>query len=191
MSERRSYDASRPLYVAWSLESPIFSTCILVQLVGNETHIVGSRDWKLAALHSCLADFDKTWRWPVRAHIVPPDPDQVYRSQFDTFGWYAEQAPDIKDNVTLTRQLFATTVIDTAPRPWTGGAENNLALVEALKSFSPRPDQASGGFIVTPQHTLERWYARAVELFAAWRYLAGDLKPARPFNYRNWDRAVI
>jgi hypothetical protein len=114
----------------------------------------------------------------------------VLCDQFAAAELVAEIAPDLKHHMTLTRQLFATTVIDTAPRPWTGGAENNIGLIEALKSYAPH-EQPGGGYSVTAPHTLERWYVRAVELYACWQSRNPICMWGPAPDYAVSDRAVI
>jgi hypothetical protein len=167
---------------------------IVTQVYGNETRVIGSRHWENKPLHGCFNDVLQLFPWRhYHTHVTSPDADLVYAPQFERFGWYCEAAPDIKDTITLARELFSTLKIDNTPRPWTAGNPNNDEFVNALNQHSPSEQKMTDGFNVTPHHNLARYYSRALELYAAWVH-AGNAKPSAlgpAPNYAIWDRAVI
>lgn len=186
MIDRRIHDASLPMYAAWSLESPIYTAAVFLQIAGNEIRVVYSRWWKLKPLHVCIEDVvallaEKAWR--VRTHITPPDRDDVFAEQFNDQGLAVEAAPSIHDSVILTRRLFATLRVD---------PDANEDLIEAINHYSPREEPR--GFVITDGHTLERYFVRALEIFAAWHHAGGgalgdEWGPAP--DYTQQDRARI
>lgn len=186
MLERRIHDASLPLFAAWSLESPIYTAVAFVQVAGNETRVIDSRYWKLKPLHVCLEDvalLELERGWKIRTHITPPDEDGVFEEQFSDQGMRSEKTEKMADTVILTRRLLATTKID---------PDANEDLIEAINHYAPR--ERPEGFVITPGHTLERYFVRTLEIFAAWRHdggleLADDWGPAP--DYTLADRARI
>lgn len=186
MTDRRVHDASLPLFAAWSTESPIYTTVVFLQVAGNELRAVGSRHWKLKPLHTCIDDVIELARaegWRIRTHVTPPDPDGVLEEQFSDQGLVPEAAPKLPDVVLLTRRLFATLKID---------QDANEDLLEAINSYAPREEPH--GFVVTPGHTLARFFVRALEVFASWRHAGGLDEFAAwgaPVDYSQADRAVV
>lgn len=193
MSARRAFDPSLPLYAAWSLESPVYTCMIAAQVDGNEHRIIGSRHWENKPLAACFSDVLATFPWRAyHTHIIPPDRGNVWQPEFAKFDWYAEQAPKMADTITPARTLLGVTTIDQAKRPWSGNEGNNADLLDALGQYAPRREESIAGFVTTPLHNLARFYARAVELYAAWVHV-GNTKAwqSRALNYSRWDRAVI
>lgn len=186
LAEHRIHDASLPLFAAWSIESPIYTAVVFLQIAGNEKRAIGSRYWTNKALHDCIEDVldmisDNDWR--VRTHITPPDADKVFESQFVDQGLRSEAAPKMHDTVILTRRLFATMKVD---------PDANEDLIDAINNYAPREEPH--GFVVTPGHTLERYFVRALEIFAAWHHNGGGV-PADEWgpapDYTLADRARI
>lgn len=192
-TNRRAYDPSLPLYAAWSLESPIYTCMICVQVEGNEHRVIGSRHWENRPLAYCFNDLLNVFPWRnYSTHVIPPERNYVWQSAFEKFEWYAEQAPEMSDTITPARELLAMTQIDQVKRPWSTDEGNNADLIEALNQYAPRKDPSHGGFVVTPLHNLARFYSRAIELYAAWVHI-GNTKGwrSRSLNYSKWDRSVI
>lgn len=186
MIERRVYDASLPLFACWSLESPIYTAVVFLQIAGNEVRAIGSRYWKLKPLHTCIEDVAEQLgrdKWRVRTHITPADPDGIYAEQFEDAGMVAEESPKVADIVTLARRLFSVIRIE---------PEGNDDLIDAINSYAPREEPH--GFVVTSGHTLARYFVRALEVFAAWRHDGGG-RPSddwsRPPDYSRTDRMRI
>jgi len=186
VNERRIYDASYPLYASWSLESPIFTAVVFLQIVGNEVRAISSKHWKLKPLHACISDVveltDKN-SWRIRAHITPPDKDHVYAQQFEDMYLEPSPAEKISDTEILTRRLFATMLVNDTPE--------NEALIESINNYSPREEPH--GFVINSGHNLDRFFVRALEIFAAWRH-AGGLESeewSRAPDYSRADRARI
>lgn len=178
-TEHRIVDASLPLYAAWSLQSPIFIAVVLIQQTGNEYRVVGSRHWKQRALHECIEGSLELTRG-ARLHITPHDRDGVYERQFTDSGLICEAAPELHDQELLLRRLMATLTVD----------PSNEDLIEAINQYAPRPNKS--GFTVTPGHTLERWFVKALEVFACWHHLYGGTTGWGPApDYTESDRAVI
>lgn len=191
MTPRRIYDPSLPLYAAWSLESPIYTCMLCVQVDGNEHRVIGSKHWENKPLAQCFSDVLTTFPWRAyHTHVIPPDKDMVWQPEFTKFEWYAEQAPKLSDSITPARTLLGITTIDQAKRPWSTDEGNNADLIDALGQYAPRRE--SSQFVTTPLHNLARFYSRAVELYACWVHV-GNTKGwrSRAVNYSKWDRAVI
>lgn len=174
------------MFAAWSLESPLFTAVVFLQVIGNETRVIESMKWKLKALHECIADVEQLAarrKWSIRDHVTPHDPDLIYEQQFTDRGIFSVYAaPKIGDSVTLTRRLFATLRI--AP-------EANEDLIDAINSYAPREDR--GNFVIADGHKPERFFVRALEIFAAWRHVGGGVPDewgAAP-DYTLSDRARI
>jgi hypothetical protein len=113
--------------------------------------------------------------------VTPADPDRILASQFEDLGLGCEAAPKLSDVVTLTRRVFATLRVEPS---------TNADLIEAINQYSPREEPR--GFVVNAGHTLERFFVRALEVFAAWQYAGGlddDWGPAP--NYALADKARI
>lgn len=185
MIAQRVYDASLPMFAAWSLESPLFTAVVFVQSVGNETRVIESMKWKLKALHECLADVEELLakrRYRIREHVTPPDPDLIYWQQFVDRGHACSAAPKLSDEIAVARRMFATLRIE---------ATLNEDLIDALNQYAPRED--GGNYIITDGHKPERFFVRALEIFAAWRHKGGGVPeqwgPAP--DYTLADRARI
>lgn len=186
MIGRRIHDASLPVFAAWSTESPIYTAVVFFQIFGNEVRVIGSDHWKLKPLHACIDEALELTRrksWWVRTHVTAPDKDRVLWAQFNDQGLASEAAQDLSDVVILTRRLFAVMRID---------PDENEELIDAIGNYAPREEPK--GFVVTPGHTLARFFVRALEIFAAWHH-AGGGRPADEWgpapDYTLADRARI
>ncbi len=191
---RRAYDPGLPIYASWSLESPVYTCMLALQVEGNETRIVGSKHWENAALSDCMHAMRELFPWrSFDTHVIPQDNQLMWQPIMERFGWYVEQAPQLRDSLTITRELMTTLKIDNVAREWTEDQLNNQDFIDAIGQYAPRAMPQYQGFNVTVQHNLPTFFTRALEVFAAWRHI-GNARPGsrnrRP-DYRLHDRAVV
>lgn len=188
------YDASLPVFAAWSLEWADQYTVAFFQERGNESRLVGSRSYQFAALSEVVqrVRHEFPWRYIAR-HIVPQSTSAEDLEVFENHGQVVELAPDLDKYHSVTRERMSTLFIDNAPRAWTQEADNNERLVDALNGY--RFTEAKGGqsFTNTAVNSWEKHYARTVEVYSGFRYSepaeAGGWYP-RP-DYSAQDRAAI
>lgn len=188
------YDASLPVFAAWSLEYGDQYTVAFFQERGNESRLVGSKSYQFEALSEVVqrVRHEFPWRYIAR-HIVPTGTPAEDLEIFENHGQIVELAPDLDKYHSVTRERLSTIYIDNAPRVWTGEQDNNELLVDALNGY--RFVEAKGGqsFTNNPVNSWEKHYARALEVYAGYRYSepaeAGGWFP--PPSRVNHDRAVI
>lgn len=188
------FDSSLPVSASWSTEFAEQYTVIFWQRRGNESRVVGSRSYRFESLSDAIqaAAHSFPWRYVAR-HILPAKTPGEIVETFENFGQVVDLAPDMANIFSVTRDQLSTTYVDNAPRAWESEKENNENLVDALNGY--RFSEARGGqsFTNTPVNSWEKHYARALEVFAAYRQGDSDAVdgwfPAPSTEYH--DRAVI
>lgn len=170
------YEPLKPVIASWSLEYPECTAVIFFQESGNQVRVIGSRSWDFAALHECFADIDSTMPWKKAAkNILPPvDDGGVWCNLFSEADLKSEYAPLFSELavVSATRELIPLLSVDMAPRDWEH-EENNMDLVDSLNSYGADPmKNRSNTFSANASHSRSVYLSRALEIFAAWRYIA-------------------
>lgn len=169
---RAGYDAALPVSAAWALEfAPVNVSVLFMQRDGNEHVCIASRSCFFAELADVLAEVREVFPWRASRHIIPPDPEGVWRAVFERLELHnAESAPAFADNQRmLLAQLFLSRLrIDTASRPWEPSG-NNALLVDSLNGYRVKELAShSDAYTMNVLGTHEQYLTRALEHYAAW-----------------------
>lgn len=164
------YDASLPVFAAWSLEWAEQYTVTFLQHRGNETRVIGSKSFPFESVSEVVdqARHAFPWRYIAR-HIVPNKTPGEILEVFENHNQVVERAPDLADYYSVTRETLSTTYVDTAPRPWQAEEPNNELFVDALNGY--RFSEAKGGqsFTNNPVNSWHKHFARTLEIYSAFR----------------------
>lgn len=164
------YDSSLPVMASWSLEFDAQYTVVFWQTVGSESRIVGSKSYPFEALSDCIDHVSNAFPWRyISRHIVGPKTSSDVVNIFENRRCLVDQAPDAEKEIPITRDYLASTYIDNKPRDWCIEDENNERLIDALNGYRFTPHKSGQSFSNIPIASWERYYARAVEVFAAHR----------------------
>lgn len=195
--KRRGYDAALPVTAAWALEfTPVNVSVVFMQRAGNEYVCIGSRSWMFEAIGDCVAEIRTGFPWRVAEHVLPPEREpRVWQEIFgDMRVFNVEYAPELDDRarMVITQRMLPSLYIDTAPRPWEEGRQNNEMLIESLNGYRMKELAShSDVFTLNVLSTHEQYLTRALEHYAAW----ARLEPARPWgprpDYTEADRGII
>lgn len=192
---RFAYDAAKPVFASWALENDSYYTVAFFQQHGNETRVVGSKSYRYEPLSDCVQDVVTAFPWRyISRHIVPPGiaNEAIDIIERNTNG-VCDRAPEVDNWFTVTREALNLLWIDNAPRPWTTEDENNERLLDALGGYRFTKAQGLQTYTNKPVASWESFYARSLELFAAWQHdeplNAGGWHS--PPDYTQLDRRVI
>lgn len=188
------YDASAPVYAAWSLEFDEQYTVAFFQTDGSANRLIGSKSYPFEPLTNCLQHVahDFPWRYIAR-HIVPHTTPPEVQEQFERFNAVIDTAPPLANVFSVTRDQLNLTWIDNAPRSFEGDENNNELVIDSLNGY--RFTSAKGGqsYTNTPVNSWEKHHARALEVFSCWRHYepleVGSWFPAP--STKESDRASI
>lgn len=189
-----AYDSSLPVMASWALEWDSQYTVIFWQTVGSETRLVGSKSYPFEALSDCLDHVSNAFPWRyISRHIVSETTSPEMLDIFERRGCIIDTAASAEGVIPATRDYLASTYIDNKPRDWCLEDDNNERLVDALNGYRFTEHKGGQSFTNTPVNSWERYYARAVEVFAINRqdFTAGiDGWHTAP-NYAATDARVI
>lgn len=199
---RVAFDPAMPVTAAWNLENmPANASVVFFQELGNEVAIIGSRSWMFPrSISECFGELD-AFPWQAARHVIRIDDENVWPRLFLDYGLRVGQTREhstFGKSTAVTAALLERASIDTTPRPWLDAVEasNNELLVDSLNGYRAKElERVDGGgenFDDKPVVSYERYFARAVELYAAWHWARHRRRgPGRPLDYSQQDRAVI
>lgn len=188
------YDAASPVFASWSLEFDDQYTVIFFQASGNETRIIGSRSFPFEPLSTCIEHAQHVFPWRyISRHIVPHNTPGEVVEQFERHSAVIDLAPRLENVYSVTRDQLNLTWLDNAPRAWEQEQNNNERVLDALNGYRFTKSSAGTSYTNNAANTWEKHYARALEVYSAWRHYEpnelGAWFPAPSTKYH--DRAAI
>jgi hypothetical protein len=186
------YDPKIPVTASWSLaHMPVNISVVFSQGL----NVIGSASWMFPESFSvCLSEVLSGYPWQCAEHIVMAGGMDLPEAKiFHEAGIYARVViePNLITLTHTTQAIIERCSIDTSPRQFEEGTDNNLLLIDALNGYAAKETPSSAWSMAGSSSY--SYLTRAFESFAVWCDRQGTTKglwTSSP-NYQQSDRAVI
>jgi hypothetical protein len=180
------YDPSAPVYAAFDIGFADHTVAIFFQAFEpKRTVILGSQAWQFTPAPDIAREIRERYPWGkcIQTAALPHDARRpgpagdTWASAFEAFK-LADEIEVLRKGqgtlhaeIALVQQSLPTTYVDTTPRPWTHGKENNSMLLEALAGYrTEKLLKRPGVFSRNPYHSWESHYADAARYLFVYRH---------------------